>query len=270
MRRLCQHFTGHMLGRAIATTREQQRRITCSLGQHIGQTVQATAVRHNKQRGNRARIENRFEILARVKVQMGIHGRVDGKRAVDHQQRAAITLGLSHFPRANIAAGAGAVFHHHRLPNALLQLGPQLARQQVRAATRRKRHNDGDGLVKTHGSAACAGLPQACCSHCHNSRCQHDQPTTLINRQHHGLLSTGKTLAQHRPNQRRQARAASRRGRRPPWGKPQSGTGGNSSTRPGQYPAPWRYASASPPRSDPPRSLPQRARSRALCGLRLR
>ena len=44
------------------------------------------------------------------------------------------------------AAGAGAIFHDHRLAQALLQLGRDQARQRIYGAARRERHDDAHGL----------------------------------------------------------------------------------------------------------------------------
>ena len=61
------------------------------------------------------------------------------------KQRVPVRGRTLHFHRADHAVGAGPVLDQHGLTQAVLQLGPQLARQQVGAAARRKGDDDGDG-----------------------------------------------------------------------------------------------------------------------------
>lgn len=46
------------------------------------------------------------------------------------------------------SAGSGPILDKHRLPQTLGQLLPEYAREYVRSAARRIRHNDADRLVR--------------------------------------------------------------------------------------------------------------------------
>src|ERR1051325_100202 len=81
--------------------------------------------------------------LGRIEGEPGIQQPVDHERRRRRgEKRIAIRLGLEHRRRADVAGGAGAVVHDHRLAEFLGQLLAHDARQQGRAAAGRERHGD--------------------------------------------------------------------------------------------------------------------------------
>ncbi|MNT28644.1 hypothetical protein D3C72_1643470 [compost metagenome] len=99
--------------------------------------IQFQDVRH----GNHQR--DRHEVLDRVVGQLGVHGLIDGVRADRaHQQGVAIGRGARGFRRADVAARARLVIHHHRLVPRLAQFGGHDARGDVCCAAGGKGHDD--------------------------------------------------------------------------------------------------------------------------------
>ena len=105
-------------------------------------------VHRQQQRGGRDADDGR-EILHHVVRQFGVNGR--GHRigiAVAEQQCVTVGPGLGHDVGAHGARCTRLVVHHHRLPQALLQLLANGARQHISKTTGRKAHHDADRLVR--------------------------------------------------------------------------------------------------------------------------
>ncbi len=205
-----QHLAGQVLGRAVAAGGEQQRPFLARLGQRILQRLQRAVRRHDQHRGDGARVEYRREVLARVEIQAFVDTGVDGERAVGHQQGAAVRCGLGHGMGADVAAGARPVLHHHGLAQALLQLLAQAPRQQVRAAARRKGHDDGDGPLQARAGLARRRQPQPRCARQQRAGRQRPESPSLQGTpfKKHGNCSTGLGAKNRRsPTQGHRARA---------------------------------------------------------------
>ena len=69
------------------------------------------------------------------------------RRRLRGEQRVAVRIGGEHRFRADIAGGAGAVFHHHRLAEPLLQAVGDDARDGIDAAAGRNADDDPDRPV---------------------------------------------------------------------------------------------------------------------------
>ncbi|MNQ84356.1 hypothetical protein D3C85_994820 [compost metagenome] len=99
--------------------------------------VQLQDVGHRDDQGDR------HEVLDRVVGQLGVDGLIDGVRADRaHQQGVAIGRGARGFRRADVAAGARLVVHHHGLVPALAQFGRHHARGDVGGAAGGEGHDD--------------------------------------------------------------------------------------------------------------------------------
>jgi chromosome condensin MukBEF MukE localization factor len=87
---------------------------------------------HHQHVGRGRHQRDRRQLAERVVVQVARQRRRGHQRAVDgEQQRIAIGGGARHHAGADIAAGAGTVFHHHRLAQRGGQLFGHDARDQV-------------------------------------------------------------------------------------------------------------------------------------------
>ena len=90
---------------------------------------------------------HRREILHRIERQRRIDARADRERTdVGEQQRVAIGRGLGDDLRADVAVGAGLVLDDDRLAPRFRELLADRAREDVRRAARRVRHDDADRL----------------------------------------------------------------------------------------------------------------------------
>ena len=92
----------------------------------------------NQQAWHRCDHRDRREVGHRIEWQLGVQRGIDGVAGEAHQQRVAVGSGLRDCIGSQIAAGAGAVFHQHRL---LERRGQQFcdgSRQRVRGAARRR------------------------------------------------------------------------------------------------------------------------------------
>ena len=91
---------------------------------------------------------DRHQVPEWIEAHLGIDVRVDGDQAVGtEQQGVAIGRRLRHLVAGDVAVGAGAVFHHHRLAQALGELLRQQAGGDVGGAARRDRHHDLDRIL---------------------------------------------------------------------------------------------------------------------------
>lgn len=77
---------------------------------------------------------------------LGVQQFGDGEVAIDHQTDSVAIRRLGHGIGRDVAAGAGAVVHDHRLAQGLGQGLGQRTRRQVRAGAAREAHQDTNGL----------------------------------------------------------------------------------------------------------------------------
>ncbi|KAG1246807.1 hypothetical protein G6F65_020493 [Rhizopus arrhizus] len=143
-RRPRQHFSGQMLRRPVAARGERQSLARLGRSQRVVQLLQRRRCRHHEDGRHERHVDHRREVPLGREAQIPVDPGIDRERAVHHQQRVAIGRRFRDDARADVAAGAGAVLHHHWLPQLLLQVGADAARQQIGAAAGRERHDDGD------------------------------------------------------------------------------------------------------------------------------
>ncbi len=95
---------------------------------------------------------NRRKILERIVAELGLHERIDGERPVRaDEQRVAVGRRARHHLRADAAAGAAAVLHHHRLADRLRNLVADHAADNVGIASGREWHNQMDRPLRIGG-----------------------------------------------------------------------------------------------------------------------
>jgi hypothetical protein len=95
--------------------------------------------RRVRQQRQRRKIDQRLVGQALIERDIDRHGR---RRR--HQERVAVRRGLLHRDRGDDGAGAGLVLDQKGFAEPLLELAGDHARQQIGAAARRKRIDDGD------------------------------------------------------------------------------------------------------------------------------
>ena len=95
---------------------------------------------------------DRDEILQRIVVELGLHERVDGERAVRAgEQRVAVGRRARRHLGAEAAARAGAVLDHEGLAERLAHALAAQPRDEVRIAAGRERHDHAHRLVRIGG-----------------------------------------------------------------------------------------------------------------------
>ena len=137
-----EHLAEQMVDRAVTCRAEGNGifgRISCKL-------FHVTYGQRSVGRGDEGHVGERgdgAEIGLRVERQFFVDADVDRMRTdIRHQQRVAIGRRLGHHVHADIAARAGAVFNHHRLPPFLRQLLTNDPRQRIRCTARRLRNDN--------------------------------------------------------------------------------------------------------------------------------
>jgi hypothetical protein len=91
---------------------------------------------------------DRREVLDRIIWQLFVQARIDDMARCIEQQCVAIRSSPCDHLRAEIAAGAAAVFDDHRLAPRFVQLVGEHAAQCIRGAASRKRHDEADRPVR--------------------------------------------------------------------------------------------------------------------------
>ncbi len=109
-------------------------------------------LRHGDHGRHRRKRDDRAEVLAWLEGQLAEYAGIDGEAAVDYQQGIAIRRAPCYQLRADIAAGAGPVVHHHGLPEAAPQFRADHPRQGIGAAARRKGHYQADRPLREVGA----------------------------------------------------------------------------------------------------------------------
>ena len=90
---------------------------------------------------------HRHQVLGRVERHLRVQVRIDRHRAARaHEQRVAVGRLLGHEVAGDVAVGAGAVLHHHRLAQRLRQRLRHGARDLVGGAAGREAHDHADRL----------------------------------------------------------------------------------------------------------------------------
>ncbi|MNN12870.1 hypothetical protein D3C81_1258790 [compost metagenome] len=115
------------------------------------QGLEARLRRGQEDQRHREHPGDRREVLARIVVDLLVERLVDGHRAAAHDQCVAIGRGLRGDFHADIAAGAGAVFHHDGLAELLAEPLGQGAREDVGGLSGREGHDQLDGTVRIGG-----------------------------------------------------------------------------------------------------------------------
>ncbi len=153
-----EHLSGQMLRSAISAGRISQDRFGLLL-QNLFQILNIRAVSSHDHGGHKSYIRNRRKVFFGFEAQVTKYARIDGKRAIGHQQGVAVSAGISYRPRTNIAAGTRSVVDNNGLAQRSFQPGAQFAGQQVGPAARRKGDDHGNRLEGIFHSLLGCHLP---------------------------------------------------------------------------------------------------------------
>ena len=122
-------------------------RFGAGLGQQVGQGFDirfGVGDQHERAVGGHA---HGGEVFHRVKGHGFVKLRGHEHGVGPHEQGVAVGVGLGHSIRADVAAGPGHIAHHHRLAQALGQLGTNRAGNGVHAGACGEGHDELDGLL---------------------------------------------------------------------------------------------------------------------------
>jgi|GEM_PF-6602457 len=116
------------------------------LDQFLERVGRKLRMRHQQIRG-RSHRHDRLEILDRIKARIAVERRIDGLRTLGGQHQGMAILGRTRGrSRADIAACAGAVLHHHRLADGGGKALRKGAGHRVIGTPCSLRHDEGDRL----------------------------------------------------------------------------------------------------------------------------
>ncbi len=141
-----EHFHAQMRGRATAKgSVVVLARMALGQGNELGQGLcRHRRVHHHHIRHHR-HLRDRLEVLDRVVRHLRVERHIDRMRTGDaHDQGISVRCGFGHHVRADIATGAGAVLHHHRLLPVLAHLVGNGTCRNVGGTTGGKWHHDAD------------------------------------------------------------------------------------------------------------------------------
>jgi hypothetical protein len=130
---------------------------------------------HQQHIGDCSHDRHRLE-LGGIEGDVLVEQRIDRERGrLRGEQRVAVRIGGKHRFRADIAGGTGAVLHHHRLAEALLQAIGDDARDGIDAAAGRNADDDPDrpvGIVGRVVLRGCGGHVKQTCGY-QGQNCTH-------------------------------------------------------------------------------------------------
>ncbi|MPM43662.1 hypothetical protein SDC9_90339 [bioreactor metagenome] len=142
------HFTGQMDGGAVARrcVGELARLLLGVSDDFLDRLVRALGGVHHQHVGHHGQQADGREVLHRVIAQLGVQRLVGGHADGGDHDGVAVARLLGHIVRTDVAARAGAVFHHHGLAQHAARLVAQRAGDHVHGASGRERHNPLDRL----------------------------------------------------------------------------------------------------------------------------